>query len=208
MVTRNRISWFGIPSHATPERGLQLAILADGRNIEAYTFGNIGEVSPDEASKSTKRFTDRKISPDQDEKPRTSRDYFFMFQHKHETFKFYPLRRSEVSGLSNAMLKLTQNEPTSENEYVRKALANHLRIHREKILTHMLKEDDPWIRSSKDLSKVVSDLLKEHKPQRLVDIERLYHSCRLEQEVTSEAFGLLKASWIEAKSDQVRIKVG
>jgi hypothetical protein len=65
---------------------------------------------------------------------------------------------------------------------------------RNKVLEELLKEPNPWIENSAALSDVIQELTMEHQPQKVIDLERLFHSCRLEPEVTNETVRLLKVS--------------
>jgi hypothetical protein len=59
-------------------------------------------------------------------------------------------------------------------------------------LAFILQEENPWIENSADLVLVIEALTAENQPQRIVDMERLFHSCRMEREVTKEAMLLLR----------------
>lgn len=63
---------------------------------------------------------------------------------------------------------------------------------REFILKQLLQEKSPWIDNPRALDKIIIRLTSEYKPQSMEDLERLYHSCRLEREVTKEALLYLK----------------
>ena len=70
--------------------------------------------------------------------------------------------------------------------------ANKLTAARNKVLEELLKESNPWIENSASLSDIIQELTMEHQPQKVIDLERLFHSCRLEPEVTNETVRLLK----------------
>ncbi|KNE63726.1 hypothetical protein AMAG_08813 [Allomyces macrogynus ATCC 38327] len=65
----------------------------------------------------------------------------------------------------------------------------------------------PWIDHSADLIKVLRKLTQEREPQALYDLELLYHSCRIEAEVTKETLHHLRVLWHQSQSETVRLKV-
>lgn len=67
---------------------------------------------------------------------------------------------------------------------------------RQLALRKLLEEHNPWIANPTELDKIVIALTRENKPQKIQDMERLYHSCRLEREVTKETIIFLKVSYV------------
>ncbi|KAI9222649.1 hypothetical protein BC828DRAFT_16320 [Blastocladiella britannica] len=65
----------------------------------------------------------------------------------------------------------------------------------------------PWIEHSAELIRVLRKLTEEREAQALYDIERLYHSCRIEFEVTKETIHHLRLIWHNSQSETVRLKV-
>ena len=63
---------------------------------------------------------------------------------------------------------------------------------RHDALAVLLKQQDPWIDNPTALNSILGALTAEHQPQKIIDMERVYHSCRLEKEVTKECMALLK----------------
>lgn len=78
---------------------------------------------------------------------------------------------------------------------------------RIKALEELLKEPNPWIENFESLSNSITELTAEHQSQKLVDVERLFHSCRLETEVATESIRLLKEAWYASISEPVKLKV-
>jgi hypothetical protein len=207
-MTGGHIIWAGKENQGSDGKS-KIALSVPIDSISFYSFGlanNKGEQA--NPGNKSNQFPNRRVFPtDDDEGVSTKDTYFFMFSYCDETFKFYPLGMSEVKGLTKVMRKATGSEPIQELEYVKGALGKHLEKRRNALLLQLLAETDPWIRSSVTLSKLIKSLTTEHQPQRLIDMERLFHSCRLEQEVTIEATSLLKNMWNDIKSDHTRIKV-
>jgi hypothetical protein len=66
----------------------------------------------------------------------------------------------------------------------------------------------PWVVHSLPLHALIEKLTSESKAQLLVDVERLFHSCRLNKEVTKETLSQLQRAWDDTTSgDKVRVKV-
>ncbi|KAI8831241.1 hypothetical protein BC829DRAFT_409797 [Chytridium lagenaria] len=63
------------------------------------------------------------------------------------------------------------------------------------------------LKHSADLTAVIEALTSDNQPQRIVDMERLFHSCRIEIEVTKEAIFLLRKTWHTTQSESVKLKV-
>jgi hypothetical protein len=53
-------------------------------------------------------------------------------------------------------------------------------------------QSNPWIEHSTDLARVLDNVTSEHEIQTVYEVERLFHSCRIEPEVTKEAISTLK----------------
>ena len=65
-------------------------------------------------------------------------------------------------------------------------------MERQVVLNELIQEENPWIDNSEDLGNLIACLTGEINSNRLSDTERLYHSCRVEPEVTLETVKLLK----------------
>ncbi|KAJ3160039.1 hypothetical protein HK101_000972 [Irineochytrium annulatum] len=124
-----------------------------------------------------------------------------------EVFKFYPLYDDEIHLMINAITSVTNLVPFKEEEFIQHVLCKKLEFTRRQALAYLLEEDHPWIEHSADLVTVIDALTSEGQPQRIVDMERLFHSCRVEIEVTKEAVYLLRKIWHQSQSEQVRLKV-
>ena len=78
---------------------------------------------------------------------------------------------------------------------------------RHEALAVLLRQENPWIDNPTSLSTILSALTVEHAPQKILDMERVYHSCRLEKEVTKETLMILKKIWYNSLSEAVKMKV-
>jgi hypothetical protein len=66
----------------------------------------------------------------------------------------------------------------------------------------------PWITHTKPLHALLAKLTTEHTPQLIVDVERLFHSCRLNKAVTKATLQQLQKTWEkESNGDRVRAKI-
>ncbi|KAJ3409834.1 hypothetical protein HDV05_004187 [Chytridiales sp. JEL 0842] len=126
---------------------------------------------------------------------------------KDEVFKFYPFYDNEIHSMVTAFSAVSGLQPFKEELFVQSVLTKKLEFTRRRALSYILEEEEPWIENSADLAVVIDALTAENQPQRIVDIERLFHSCRLEREVTKEAMLLLRKAWHLAQSDQVKLKI-
>ncbi|KAI9336210.1 hypothetical protein DFJ73DRAFT_850702 [Zopfochytrium polystomum] len=133
--------------------------------------------------------------------------YFVAVYTREEVFRFYPLLSNEANQLVKAMTVFTGLVPFKEETFVKNILAKRLQFTRRQALAILLQEENPWIENSGDLQVIVDALTTENQPQRIVDLERLFHSCRLETEVTKEAMLLLRKAWHMTQSEQVQIKI-
>eukprot|EP00002_Diphylleia_rotans_P030628 TRINITY_DN6309_c0_g1_i7.p1 TRINITY_DN6309_c0_g1~~TRINITY_DN6309_c0_g1_i7.p1 ORF type:complete len:163 (-),score=39.92 TRINITY_DN6309_c0_g1_i7:207-695(-) len=66
---------------------------------------------------------------------------------------------------------------------------------------------NPWIDHTDYLYEIIDNLIAEGKPQSIFDMERLFHSCRLNEEVTKETLTAIRRSWDDATNETVRIKI-
>ncbi|KXS12894.1 hypothetical protein M427DRAFT_390468 [Gonapodya prolifera JEL478] len=128
---------------------------------------------------------------------------------RREVFRFYPFSDEERDRLVGVVGGLLGCGPVSEKDYVKGILSKKLETLRRQVLHRILTSSvsQPWIDTSADLVNIMKDLTAENKPQSVFDMERLFHSCRLEPEVTKETIYNLRRIWHNTRSEQVRIKV-
>jgi hypothetical protein len=207
LISNGNIIWAGKENQSSDSTA-KIALSVPAESASYYTFGLANNDDEQSVLENIKQIPSRRVFPINDDQSVTKKEtYFFMFSYNDETFKFYPLGLTEVKGLTKVMKSVTGTIPMQDDEYVRKTFGKHLEKRRNVLLSQLLEETDPWIRTSVTLNLLIKRLTTEHQPQRLIDMERLYHSCRLEQEVTLEATSLLNNLWDEIKSDHTRIKV-
>ena len=75
------------------------------------------------------------------------------------------------------------------------------------ILRQLASMPSPWIDHTDDLAVTIDYLTAENKPESHFDMERLFHSCRLNEEVTKETRKTLQSIWKDAVTEQVRLKI-
>ncbi|KAI8802510.1 hypothetical protein BJ742DRAFT_858356, partial [Cladochytrium replicatum] len=125
-----------------------------------------------------------------------------------EVYKFYPFNEEEIRGMVRAVQAVTGLNPFQSDEYVKSVLTKKMEYARRTILNTLLKESgNPWIEHSGHLMRIIKSLTAEHSAQRLPDLERLYHSCRMEAEVTKEAVYQLRRIWHTTQSEETKLKV-
>ncbi|KAJ3337081.1 hypothetical protein HDU93_001654 [Gonapodya sp. JEL0774] len=127
---------------------------------------------------------------------------------RREVFRFYPFSADEKDKLIGIIGGLIGCGPVGEKEYVKGILSKKLETLRRQVLHRILTSSvtQPWIDTSADLVRVMKDLTSENRPQSIFEMERLFHSCRLEPEVTKETIYNLRRIWHNTRSEQVRIK--
>jgi hypothetical protein len=140
-----------------------------------------------------------------------SKGVHYLLLHTDAAFKFFPFYDGEVQELGALLADLTGKPQFDEKAFIQKVISEELVSKRVGILQALsaANPDDEWvIRDNRELLIVLSKLTAGgNKPQTLFDLERLYHSCRLNKEVTKEAFVHLRHRWNEAKDEIVRKKV-
>eukprot|EP00455_Lapot_gusevi_P010655 TRINITY_DN14828_c0_g1_i3.p1 TRINITY_DN14828_c0_g1~~TRINITY_DN14828_c0_g1_i3.p1 ORF type:complete len:487 (+),score=115.40 TRINITY_DN14828_c0_g1_i3:66-1526(+) len=129
-----------------------------------------------------------------------------------QVYKFFPFLASEVKELLLALSDLSQVKTLDEARFMTTILSSSLGQLRHQMLLELLSEGrlsgkSPWISNTEWLFSVLGSLTDENAPQRLLDLERLYHSCRLNKEVTKETLKALQHLWGNSNSETVRVKV-
>lgn len=125
-------------------------------------------------------------------------------------FKFFPFYDGEVQEMTGALADLTGQPHFDEKAYVQRIVAEELAALRVTALVNLtnLNPNEEWIiRNNADLISVLQKMLTGSKPQSLYDLERLYHSCRLNHEVTKEAIVHIRHHWNDAKDEMTRKKI-
>ncbi|KAJ3227215.1 hypothetical protein HDU81_006852 [Chytriomyces hyalinus] len=122
-------------------------------------------------------------------------------------FKFYPFFEGEVMQIMHALTAVTGMLPFKGSEFVQSVLTKRVEVTRRQALRQLLQEPSPWIENSMDLQQIIAALISEVKPQLIVDMERLFHSCKIEGEVTKEATAMLRKAWHHTTSEQSRLKI-
>ncbi|ORY52557.1 hypothetical protein BCR33DRAFT_761713 [Rhizoclosmatium globosum] len=133
--------------------------------------------------------------------------YAVVLHTRNEAFKFYPFFDDEASQMLQALTAVTGLSPFKSHEFVQSVLTKRVELTRRQALRQLLDEPSPWIDNNVDLVRIVDALISDTKPQLIVDMERLFHSCKIESEVTKEVTALLRRSWHYTQSDQSRMKI-
>ncbi|KAJ3087848.1 hypothetical protein HK100_008222 [Physocladia obscura] len=137
----------------------------------------------------------------------TKKAYSIVIHTLNEAFKFYPFYGEEVAQMLQALMAVTGMAPFRSYEFVQSVLTKRVELTRRHALRQLLQEENPWIENSVDLNRIIDALTSDTKPQLIVDMERLFHSCKIESEVTKEATNLLRKAWYHTQSDSSRLKV-
>jgi hypothetical protein len=138
----------------------------------------------------------------------TIKAYYISLYTRDANYKFYPFYESDMNKLMEIVSSATGLTSFKEGQYVRYTVAKRLTITRNHVLTALIKtRARPWIDHSAELIRVLRRLTQEHEPQAIYDLERLYHSCRLESEVTKETLTHMRVLWHNSPSETVRLKI-
>jgi len=132
---------------------------------------------------------------------------YYVSVHAKQVMKFFPFYDGEINELVAAISDLTGKEPFVEEVYIEEILHQKLEATRMHVLRELTSNNCSWITHTQDLFDVIKNLTQEEKPQSIYDMERLFHSCRLNKEVTRETVACLKRLWVETMSEQVRVKI-
>lgn len=120
-------------------------------------------------------------------------------------YKVYPFSPSEVSEFVEGLALFTGLGPFSHIDHVKSVLSEKLEAARSAILRDLLDEPtSPWIILTPVLHKVIKSLLS---GINVYDMERLYHSCRLNLEVTKESLLTLRKAWRDTNSNAVHLRI-
>lgn len=65
----------------------------------------------------------------------------------------------------------------------------------------------PWIDHSSDLHALINHLIFGRKTMSLLDLERLFHSCRLSDDVASETLAEIRRLWSFATTEPIRVRL-
>eukprot|EP00002_Diphylleia_rotans_P030625 TRINITY_DN6309_c0_g1_i4.p1 TRINITY_DN6309_c0_g1~~TRINITY_DN6309_c0_g1_i4.p1 ORF type:complete len:498 (-),score=116.61 TRINITY_DN6309_c0_g1_i4:207-1700(-) len=132
---------------------------------------------------------------------------FYLSIHAGEVFKFFPFLEEEIKEVVVAVEDLSGKEPYEEKAFVQNLLTLKLEATQNQVLRELAKMPNPWIDHTDYLYEIIDNLIAEGKPQSIFDMERLFHSCRLNEEVTKETLTAIRRSWDDATNETVRIKI-
>ncbi|KNC50953.1 uncharacterized protein AMSG_07205 [Thecamonas trahens ATCC 50062] len=120
-------------------------------------------------------------------------------------YKLYPFSLDEAAELVEGLAHFTGLAPFSHTEHIKMVLSRKLHEARDVILQELLAEpESPWIILTPVLHKVVRSLLS---GLNVYDMERLFHSCRLNREAAKETFNTLRKAWRDTSSDSVHLRI-
>jgi len=189
-MTLKNLSWYG-KKNQNDNDAYEEAIRVMYHEIISFSYGFI-------TSESNNKKTNKK--------DKTLYGYIIL-NLKQEIFKFYPFKIYEMQLLLTALYSLTGLIPIRQEQQVKSLLMKKLENIRREVLYYLVNQESPWITAANELSDLLFHLTDENKPQRILEIERLYHSCRMESEVTKETIYFLRKRWHETFSERVRVKI-
>ncbi|ORX82127.1 hypothetical protein BCR32DRAFT_244381 [Anaeromyces robustus] len=186
-MTLKHISWYGTKNQSSNEK-YEEAVRIPYQDINCYSYGF--------------------ISNEKKNKNDNNQQYgYIMIFLKQEIFKFYPFKIHELQLLLTALYSITGIIPVRQEQQVKALLMKKIDNVRREVLLYLVSQESPWITTSNELLNSLNRLTHESKPQRILEIERLFHSCRMESEVTKETIYYLRKRWHETYSERVRVKI-
>ena len=108
------------------------------------------------------------------------------------TYSFYPLYREDLTEVVKMMIYYTGSKPIDESDRIQEILAYRMDTTRQEVIVQLLQQENPWIEHYNDLKSVVVNLTVMPKPPSMYEMERLYHSCRREPDVTRECLEIIR----------------
>ncbi len=136
-----------------------------------------------------------------------SSDQYYLSIYTNQVLKFFPFTEAEIKEILKAFSFITRQDFFRESEYIVRILNQRLAVARVQVLKELMKSPNPWITHTEDLYSCIYSLTEDRIPQKVYDMERLFHSCRLNKETVRETMGILKRMWIDTTSEKVHIKM-
>ncbi|KAI9189819.1 hypothetical protein H9P43_001252 [Blastocladiella emersonii ATCC 22665] len=204
-LSYNCITWSGIERDANPATATYApALTLFFPLIQRFSLGRV----VDATSLPHASHTLHTIGTARREETMMIKAFYLNICTAEQTFRFYPFYEHEIYRVVEMVTNATGLTPFKEAQFVKYTVAKRLQITRHRILEHLVGNlDHPWIDHSAELIRVLRKLTQEREPQTLFDVERLYHSCRQEVEVTKETLHHLRLIWHNSQSEGVRMKV-
>ncbi|KAL0211899.1 hypothetical protein RCL1_005525 [Eukaryota sp. TZLM3-RCL] len=134
--------------------------------------------------------------------------FFFAFFTEDSVYKFFPFNSSEVKQLSRAISDLLSLEPFESQLFVHSQIKSKLDNQRINLVQQLASHPKWHLTHTIELNKVIDDLINPAKSQSMTLLERIFHSCRYNIEVTKETLSCLKRKWQKALNNEViRIRI-
>jgi hypothetical protein len=109
-----------------------------------------------------------------------------------EVFKFFPFTAIEAETIVNNLSEMSKSAQLSLADYQFRISSGIKFRDRQIALDVLCKESNPWIETTEALTDCILSLTKETTDFSFINLERIYHSCRLEKKVTVETISCLK----------------
>ncbi|ORZ39445.1 hypothetical protein BCR44DRAFT_110117, partial [Catenaria anguillulae PL171] len=205
-ISLNAVTWSGLERDANAATAVfQPALVLHFPLIQRFSIGRVMDATALPYASHTLHTVAGNLK--RDETMMIKAFYMTIFT-ADQTLRFYPFYDNEIYRIVDIVSNATGLTPFKEGQFVKYTVAKQLQVTRHHILDHLLqRHGHPWIDHSAELIRVLRKLTQEREPQTLYDIERLYHSCRQEVEVTKETLHHLRLIWHNSPSEAVRMKV-
>ncbi|KAJ1515699.1 hypothetical protein HMI56_002119 [Coelomomyces lativittatus] len=200
-ITQRALIWWGIEREANLVTAVYApALTLHYSSILRYAFGRVTDATQLPYASHTLHQL-----PKRDDTLHV-RSYFLHAYTSDSAFRFYPIYDDEIARFTSILNHGVGKPGFKEIDMVKYVVAKRLAATRHRLYQTVVSYT-PLIEHSADLIKVVRKLTKEGEPQCLYDMERLFHSCRVESEVTKETLHHLRIAWHASPSETVRFKV-
>lgn len=135
--------------------------------------------------------------------------FFVSIEYCGQLYKLFPFSQHEARELGRMLAHLSGAELKTDSQYVRSVIEDKLERMRKQVFSAFLEEESPWINHTQPLNSILNDLIKTSRSMRIIDMERLYHSCRLNKLVLKETVESLRSMWSddEISTDSARVRI-
>lgn len=175
-------------------------------SVQAWTYGTVGSLAAREGEEAPFAFTSSASGGRLASTGRGDEPCFLLIVTQEMIVKLLPFQSGEVMELTDALTDLTGRSPFTEKAFIHRVLSSIEPLARVEALSKITEGKHPWIRHTKQLQELVRRLTIARRRPALMDMERLFHSCRLSEEVTRETIAELRRVWRNSHTEPVRLR--
>ncbi|KAG9391643.1 hypothetical protein J8273_6408 [Carpediemonas membranifera] len=205
-IMRAEIVWTPLVTLMTDERveDFDAQLVVRYPEVTQWTFGTIhpSQLEPDTALVGAQEVAGSVANFGHNGEP----CYVSLFT-EDSVFRLFPFHTEEAQGIVDLLTQLSGQPPFTEKAFVTLQMDRNIGRRRIEVNQTLAMYRAPWITHTKDLSSVLQNLTSGQRHQEMSDMERLYHSCRLNESVTKETITQLRRLWRKAQTEPARLKI-